>query len=463
MQFLDRTEEMRRLDRALGGDGGFAVIWGRRRVGKSRLLIEWSRRRNGLYTVADASAPPVQRRYLALAVSARFSGFADVEYPDWRAFFERLAAEAARTHWQGPFILDELPYLIAADPAITGVLQNWLDAPRPRPSLVVSGSSQRMMHGALLDAGAPLYGRAVEAFAVQPLRPGYLADAFPMVPRRDLLTLHALWGGMPRYWELAESFGGDCEAAVDALVLDPGGPLHDEPDRLLREEMPPATALRPILDVIGAGAHRASEIGSRIGKPVSSLARPLSTLSAMKLVRRHTPFGSDPKSGKRSLYRIDDPFLRLWFRVVAPHRAMLAEAPAETRLALWHRHRPGLEAAAWEDLCRLAAPHLHRGDNALAKLGPWLPAQRYWRGNDPEFDLVSRSLDGRRLLVGEVKRSASGANIRIGLRPGMEALPGAAKCEIVPALFLPNADAAAGANPAVGVVDAKSIFGVLRN
>ncbi len=462
MQFLDRAEEMRRLDRVLDGAGGFAAIWGRRRVGKSRLLIEWSRRRDGLYTVADASAPAVQRRYLALAVAERFSGFADVEYPDWRAFFERVAAEAALTNWPGPFILDELPYLIAADPAVTGVLQNWLDAPRPRPCLVVSGSSQRMMHGALLDAGAPLYGRAVEAFGVHPLRPGYLADAFPMVPPTGLLALHALWGGMPRYWELAERFGGDFEAAVDTLVLDPGGPLHDEPDRLLREEMPPATALRPLLDVIGAGAHRASEVGGRLGRPVSSLSRPLAALSAMKLVRRETPFGSDPKSGKRSLYRIDDPFLRLWFRVVAPYRAMLAEASAETRLALWNRHRPGLQAAAWEDLCRMAVPRLHRGDNALAGLGPWLPAQRYWRGNDPEFDLVSRSVDGRRLLVGEVKLSPPGTNVRIGPRPGMAALPGAADCEIVSALFLPDARTAEGADPVVRVVDARSVFGVQR-
>ena len=462
MQFLDRAEEMRRLDRVLDAAGGFAAIWGRRRVGKSRLLIEWSRRCNGLYTVADASAPRVQRRYLALAASERFSGFADVEYPDWRTFFERIAIEAARTHWSGPFVLDELPYLIAADPAIAGVLQNWLDAPRSRPSLVVSGSSQRMMHGALLDDTAPLYGRATEAFAVQPLRAGYLADAFPMVPPPGMLTLYALWGGMPRYWELAERFGDDFELAVDTLVLDPGGPLHDEPDRLLREEMPPATALRPLLDVIGAGAHRASEIGGRLGKPVSSLARPLAALTAMKLVRRETPFGSDPKSGKRSLYRIDDPFLRLWFRVVAPNRAMLAEAPAETRLALWHRHQPGLEATAWEDLCRMAIPHLHRGDNALGGLGPWLPAQRYWRGNDPEFDVVSRSVDGRRLLVGEARLSMPGNDFRLHPPREVKVLPGAADCEIVPALFVPDAGAAAGMDSAVRVLDARSVLGVLR-
>ena len=254
-----------------------------------------------------------------------------MDYPDWRSFFERLTAEAAKAHWPGPVILDELPYLIAADPTITSVLQNWLDAPQPRPCLVVSGSSQQTMHGNLLDAGAPLYGRASEAFALRPLQPGFLQQAFPAAGMRELVSLHAVWGGMPRYWELAQPFGSALDAAVDTLVLDPAGALHDEPDRLLRAETPPATALRPLLDVIGAGAHRASEIGGRLGKPVSSLSRPLATLVAMNLVRREIPFGSDPKSGKRSLYRIDDPFLRL---------RLGGRCPIDSNRRLRHRESP---------------------------------------------------------------------------------------------------------------------------
>ena len=218
--------------------------------------------------------------------------------------------------------------------------------------------------------------------------------------------MYALWGGMPRYWELAEPFGRDLESAVDSLVLDPAGPLHGEADRLLLEETPPATALRPLLDTIGAGAHRVSEIAGRLGRPASSLARPLASLVEMQLVRRETPFGSSPRSGKRSLYRIADPFLRLWFRVVAPHRAALAEAPRETRLHYWHRHRSSLEAYAWEELSRMSVPMLHRSDLSLARYGPFEPARRYWHGNAPEYDVVALSVDGRRVLVGEAKWSA---------------------------------------------------------
>ena len=462
MLFLDRHHEIGRLDNVLSRTGAFAVIWGRRRIGKSRLLIEWSRAHDGLYTVADQSFPPVQRRYLAAAVAERFPGFADVEYPDWRSFLTRLSAEADRAAWEGPWMLDELPYLIEADPALPGVLQNWLDRPERRIRLVVCGSSQRMMHSVILDAAAPLYGRAVEAFAVGPLPPGHLAKAFPFDKDRLMVSAYALWGGVPRYWELAEPFGTDIDNAVDALVLDPAGPLHGEPDRLLREESPPATALRPLLDVIGNGAHRVSEIAGRLGKPASSLSRPLASLMEMGFVRRDTPFGSDPKSGKRSLYRIDDPFLRLWFRVVAPHRAALAGAPRETRLAYWRRYRSSLEAIAWEELCRRAVPLLHRSDTSLGRLGPWEPAQRYWwRGNAPELDVVARSVDGKRLLVGEVKwtaRHVETSRPGAGLRTGH--LGDSGDAEVVQALFVPE-DTATTTGPDVHVVDARTIMRLL--
>lgn len=440
MKFLNRGDEIRRLDAVLGQPGGFAAVWGRRRVGKSRLLAEWAKRCDGLYTVAGASAAPVQRRYLAEAVAERFPGFAAMEYADWRSFLDRVRSEATAAGWPGPWILDEVPYMAGADPSFVGGLQNWLDRPGPRPALVVAGSSHRLMIDAVLGAEAPLYGRASDAFAVRPLRPGYLRDAFPDSSSAQQVSLYALWGGMPRYWELAAPFGTDLEAAMDALVLDPAGPLHQEPDRLLRAETPSAVSLRPLLDVIGAGAHRVSEIARRLGKPASSLSGALAALQEKRFVRREVPFGSDPRSGKRSLYQLDDPFLRLWFRVVAPRRSILAVAPRQTRLSFWQRARPLLEAYAWEELCRFAVPTLHHTDSPLGALGPWEPAQRYWRRNEPEIDIVARSVDGKRLLVGEAKWRPGGGPAGAFAPPDATHLPDAHRLEVIPALFAPRGE-----------------------
>ena len=76
----------------------------------------------------------------------------------------------------------------------------------------------------------------------------------------------------------------------------------------------------------------------------------------------------------------------------------------------WQRHRNRLEAYAWEELCRASVPYLHRVVPAIAGLGPFTPAQRYWRGNDPELDIVARSVAGSDVLVGEASGAPAGAD-----------------------------------------------------
>ncbi|MEI6516852.1 MAG: ATP-binding protein [bacterium] len=402
MKFLDRYDEMGRLEKLVERRiAGLVALWGRRRVGKTRLLMEWCQRHDGVYSVADQSVESVQRRYFAEAVSARLPGFNDVEYPEWNALLRRLSSDARAAGWKGPLVLDEFPHLVAASPSLPSVLQNWVDRESASDGLlvVISGSSQRMMQGLVLDGSAPLYGRAVEAFALSPLPAGWIGEALGLADPADALQAYAVWGGIPRYWELAVPFGARLDDAVEALALDPLGALHTEPDRLLREETPSAVSLRPLLDVIGNGCNRLSEIGARLGCPVTSLSRPLGRLQELGLVTRETPFGESEKTSKRTLYRMSDPFFAFWFRVVAPHRGVLAGASPVVRQHLWHAAKPALLSQSWEILCRAAIPKLLARTHSTV----WLPASRWWQGSAPEWDLVLTSTDGRQGAVGEVK------------------------------------------------------------
>jgi hypothetical protein len=209
---------------------------------------------------------------------------------------------------------------------------------------------------------------------------------------------------VPRYWELAVEASKDPLTAVNELVLDPLGPLHREPDRILIEEVPSALEVRPVLDAIGLGAHRVSEIAARAGRPATSISRPLERLVSMGLVRRETPFGEPEKKSRRSLYKMDDPFFRLWFRVVASNRGQLASSSLASRRKLLERFWGALAAAAWEDLCRLRLSRCG-ARTLLGRKGPWGPAARYWKANEAEWDIVSESLDGELLLVGDAKWS----------------------------------------------------------
>jgi len=448
MRFLDRDEELSRLDRlARRPGGGLAVVYGRRRVGKTRLLLQWCERNDGLYTVADQSSADIQRRYFAQVAARRLPGFADVDYPDWRSLLARLSAEARTSRWRGPIVLDEFPYLVLSSPEIPSVLQHWVDHDARRAGLVVAvaGSSQRMMQGLTLSADAPLYGRARELLELAPLDAAYLAEALGTRRIGDLIEHYAAWGGIPRYWELAADESGAAVQRIERLVLDPLGPLHREPDRLLLEEIPSAAEVRPLLDAIGAGAHRVSEIAGRVGRPATSMSRPLDRLVGMGLVRREVPFGESEKKSRRSLYKIGDPFFRLWFRVVAPNRATLASGTSRTRLDLLAGLWPTLMASAWEELCRSRLPK-QRKSAALARSGPWGPAGRWWKGGMAEWDIVAESAGGKRLLLGEAKWSRKpftsrsiATEIRTLVAKPIPDLPAKYKrLEVVRALFVPE-------------------------
>ncbi len=462
MLFIDRTDELARLT-ALSGDreGGLAVVFGRRRIGKTRLLVEWCRRTDGVYAVADQSAAEVQRRYLAEALAGRFPGFADVTYRDWSGLLSRLSKEAQHARWRGPVVFDELPYWIATSPELPSVLQRWLDHEARAAGLVVAvaGSSQRMMQGLALDREAPLYGRARALFEVRALGVDYVRAAIGAAPPRAQLEFYAAWGGVPRYWELAATDGDDTAAAIARLVLDPQGPLHREPDRLLLEEVPAAMEVRPVLDAIGAGAHRVSEIAGRLGRPATSMARPLARLIELGLAEREVPFGESARAGKRSLYRIADPFTRLWFRVVAPHRGELVTGAARSRAALLARYWPGLVAATWEELCRQRLPAL--AHPRLGAAGDWKPGARWWSGAAPEWDVVAEDVAERRLLFGEAK--LAGGDLRaqaaaLASRPPPILPARFARHLVTRALFVPDATPGVRAVGDVAVVTARELF-----
>ncbi len=468
MKFLDRQLEMKRLQALISrSEGGLAVVWGRRRIGKTRLLLEWCSQHNGLYTVADQSAPDIQRTYLAQSLNEQFPGFSDAVYPDWPALLNRITNEARLQAWHGPLIFDEFPYLAAASPELASQFQRWIDHDVRKSQLVVvlAGSSQRMMQGLVLDKDAPLYGRATELMEVKPLAPCFLRQAMKLTPT-DCVRAYTVWGGVPRYWELAESFGADLDQAVDQCILDPLGPLHREPDRLLLEELPSAASLRPVLDVIGMGVHRISEIAGRLGKPATSLTHALTRLIELGLVYREQPFGASEKSGKRSLYKISDPFFRCWFRMVASNRALLAQCPAESRLNLWHTLQENLYAVTWEELCRRSVPSLHVGSSALAQYGPWKPGARFWHGNSPEWDIVAESLSGEFLLLGEAKwshKNVSQAKLeqvsKTCLAKGMPPFLSGTNKHIVHAVIVPQTKVRRSEVNGVYIVTARDVIG----
>ncbi|MFA4947755.1 MAG: ATP-binding protein [Candidatus Krumholzibacteriia bacterium] len=399
MKFLDRDNERARLMRTFSRrEGSLCCLYGRRRCGKSRLIGEVLPKRSSVYYVGDEREPSLQRAALASACADLLPGFDRVTYPDWASLFERWWREAP----SGTVLaLDEFPNLASSSRELPSILQKLIDRhPSKTIHLVIAGSSQRMMQGLVLDATAPLYGRAREIINVEPLGAGWLGSAFGFTRSIDVVEAYALWGGIPLYWELASDYRSSREAMED-LVLDPMGVLHAEPHRLLLDDIRETAQSASVLALIAQGCNRISEIAARMEKPVTSLTRPLSRLLDLGLVRREQPFKVSQQSSKKTLYRIDDPFLAFWFRYVEPNRSRLEAGKVQAVAQGIEKDLPVHRAEIWEALVRRSVPRLSIDGRE------WGTANRWWGGGldkEPlEIDVVAESVDGKAVLVGEVK------------------------------------------------------------
>ncbi len=452
LDFLDRTPERARLDRVFERpDAAFVCVYGRRRCGKSRLLQEVLRGHRAAYYVGDDRDAALERADLARALAHLLPGFDAVEYPDWGVLLERWWREAQHG---SVLVLDEFPAMVRTAPALPSVLQRLVDTKRG-PHLVVCGSSQRMMHGLVLDGSAPLYGRASEILRLEPLPARFLVGAVAHVSSAvDAIESYAVWGGVPRYWELAADYPNR-RAAIRDLLLDPHGVLHREPERLLLDDMRDTARAASILALIGAGCHRPSEIAGRLGQPATSLSRPLARLVDLGLVAREVPFGTAPRKAGRTYYRIGDPLLTFWFTFVEPNRSRLAAGHAELVAAEVAEAWPRYLGPAWEGMVRSAVPRLEVGGRR------WGVAQRWWgktaSGGRAEIDIVAECVDApRKILVGEVKRSIDPRRIgavRDALLAKAADCPALAGREVVPQLWsLERAHGADGAEEVLPVL-----------
>jgi hypothetical protein len=379
LSFTNRSAELKELESAATA-GGLLVVFGRRRVGKTRLLAHWLKPRKGLYTQAIEGSKEIQLEQVFRDIQDRLT--TSIVPKSWAELFELLSLQKERLI----LCLDEFPYLVAADPSLPSVLQRWLDHDKPKQFLLIlSGSSTRMMNNLFLNRSAPLYGRARKLLHIEPMGYAAFCTACRLNPAdMESFTRFALVGGIPKYWEFVEPKASAIDLA-DELFFGFAPYLDQEPVRILRDEGISGANAISLLEVIGRGAEKSSEMASRLGTVQTNLSRLLQQLIDASVLIREIPFGESPRSTKKTRYHIQDPALRFWFRVYSPHRTRWHNYSRAEKSKLLHDHA----STVFEDFCR--QQHAE--------------ASRYWEGN-LEFDFVRTERHGsgrERAIVSEVK------------------------------------------------------------
>lgn len=404
---VNREVELAKLRQLLAeGRPRLVLIYGRRRVGKTFLLMHAFPPAHAFHFTASATTPEQNRRQLISEV-AQWSGqdLPVEDFPTWRTVF-RLLLEL-RAPAPLAVILDEFQYLGEDPHALAGVASElnaaW-ERRRPARSLVfvISGSAVRTME-ALAGGAAPLHGRFAWKTEVRPFNYWYAGHMAGFRRLRDRATAYGMFGGTPAYLAAVKP-GQSLATNAARLLLAPRGEVRELIATALLQEQ----GLRDIpkygavLRSIAAGHTELNAIAQASGLPLDTPLRDkLERLAGLGLVRASRNLGAKRTAPFR--HHLADPAFRFHYRFVAPYEAALERAdPTE----VWQeRIAPFLDTYMGGIFERIAEEGYHRlrqkhGLPLVAEWGRWEGKDR--TGEQIEIDIACELADGR-IMTGAVK------------------------------------------------------------
>jgi uncharacterized protein len=405
MNFVGRTLELNLLDNLYASSKSeFLVLYGRRRVGKTRLLTEWltTRKIKPIFFVSEQDSKESLLRQFSQIVYKK--AFPSLSIPDtfsfanWDQVWSQIG-ELARQERLVVFI-DEFTYMLAADPTLASNLQRAWDAVLENTNifLCISGSHLGMMVRGILSGTAPLYGRTTAKMELKPLPFGITKSYFERYSAAERVMLYSVFGGIPHYWRLIDQ-NKSVSDNIKRLLLSPGGNLKDEPRILLNDYISDPNNYIAILRAIANGYATPKEIETMTGIKNSHLSQYISNLADTGYVSKKNPVTAGPTS-RAGRQVITDPFLRFYYRFIQSRLTQLEMGEIDQTMQELQKHMVDyIGTYTWEEICR---EWTMRASNRGAL--PLYPdyVESDW-GKDYQVDVVGINTMKKHLVLGECK------------------------------------------------------------
>jgi uncharacterized protein len=419
MTFVGRKSEVERLNRFLGSSQPrIAVMYGRRRIGKSLLIRHALKDRPALFFEAVEERPKRVQLEHFMRQLQRHTGRPAMRVQRWADAFLELH-EAIRDR-PCVIVLDELQWMANYRRDMVADLKYAWDgflSLLPAQKLILCGSIASFMVEKVIKSTA-LYGRVETQMEVRPFKLHETQQMLPGRGQHEVVQAHMLTGGIPKYLELLRD-QPSVQLGMQALAFQPDGYFTSEYERIFishfgknlgYESIVRALADRPL------GLMRDEIVSQADQVAGGGLSDHLRDLESAGFITAHTPFhrGVDSREIK---YFLSDAYLRFYFSFIAPNlkkiRAgqghnILAGASGSGALSAWM-------GRSFEYLCMQHALKISRlaGFSAVDfTMGPYFVPHR--RGGDPglQIDLLFDRADNV-ITVCEMKYSSRPVGIEV--------------------------------------------------
>jgi len=317
--FVGRETELTILEEEWKKDGGrLIILYGRRRIGKTRLVTEFIREKKGLLYFADDTAPQIQLRRLQDAIAGFFADplLTSIEFTTWDQLFMYLAGKPLPERRY--LVIDEFTYLIKNDPSILSALQKAWDTDLSESNwcIILSGSMLGLMTDTALSYTSPLYGRRTRDMLLGALRFSDARKLLPSLSFKDALKVHLTIGGIPEYLLKAGDYN-DYATFVEREFFNRYGYFYREPYYLLSQEFRELKTYQAILNAIAIGNTSAGTISQFCGMDARHIYPYLEAMIRLGFIEKELPLLGSKRQG---VYRIKDSVFDFWYNFVNVRR-----------------------------------------------------------------------------------------------------------------------------------------------
>lgn len=401
--FIGREKELKRLNAMYQSDRlEVAVIYGRRRIGKTTLINEFCKGKRTIFFAAMENSVEINLEMLSNAIAETETGSeAGVVYCSFADAFIKIREMALSERLL--FVIDEYPYLAKSEPGISSLLRNFLDHQfrESRLFLILCGSSMSFMENQVLGYQSPLYGRGTGQFKILPFDYMDTGRWFPEYTSEEKAVMYGVTGGVPLYLEQFSPDRTIRENLLDVLFHN-NAMLFEEPANLLKQELREPATYNAIISAIASGKTKLSEISGTVGLESSLCSKYIGNLITLGIVKRETPV-TEPNS-RRPIYELEDFFFRFWYTFVPPNMSAIVSDRMERIYASAVENRlHDYMGRVFEKMCRDYL--LFYEDDLpvhIQSIGQW------WGGNpvtrkQTQINVVAISSESKSAIIGSCK------------------------------------------------------------
>lgn len=400
--FIGREKELKQLNRYYEMDSfQFPVIYGRRRVGKTALINEFTKDKDKIfYTAIESNLKQNLENFSRsifeyenkLGKMPIFQNFQDaLEYIFECSINKRII-----------LVIDEYPYLAKICKEISSILQILIDKYKDNSKLflILCGSSMSFMEEQVLGYQSPLYGRRTSQFKILPFDFYESCKFLEGFNNYEKAMIYGITGGTPQYL-LKINKKMTFEENIKENIINISSYLFEEPNNLLKQEVREANFYNSIISAVATGSTKLNEISSKVGEESGKVTNSINKLIQLGILRKETPIGN--KSNRKTIYIVDDNLFNFWYRFILPNMSIIQNDMIDVAYERIMSQMSMYMGYIFEEICKQYMWRLNIKNETpfvFTELGKW------W-GNDPirkeETEIDIMATDGNDLIVGECK------------------------------------------------------------